>query len=112
MRRLVMADVHKLDEIAAQFGSESGVATGKWFGKPCVKVGGKVFVVLWGRDLAFKLTGEAHSEALRVEGAHLFDPRGKGHAMKEWVQIPVAQSPAWSRFARLAYEYVAQSSDA
>ncbi len=102
-----MADMHTLEEIAAQFSPEAGVTTGKWFGKPCLKASGKVFVVLWGRDLAFKLTGEAHSEALRVEGAHLFDPRGKGHPMKEWVQIPAAQSAAWGRFAQGAYEYVA-----
>jgi hypothetical protein len=99
----------ELDEIAAQFGPELAVTTGKWFGKPCLKAGGKVFVVQWGRDLAFKLTGMAHSEALQVEGAHLFDPRGKGTAMKEWVQIPAAQSSVWSRFARLACEYVSET---
>ncbi|HEC60845.1 MAG TPA: hypothetical protein ENI27_01170 [bacterium] len=74
---------------------------------PCLKVGGKVFAALWGSDMALKLTGEAHAEALRVEGAHLFDPRGKGHPMKEWVQIPTAQSSTWNRFARHACEYVA-----
>ena len=107
-----MTDMQKLDEIAAQFGPELDVATGKWFGKPCIKVSGRVFVVLWGGDLAFKLTGDAHSEALQIEGAHLFDPRGKGHPMREWVQIPAAQSSAWNRFARLAYEYVAGASEA
>ncbi len=96
----------KLDEIASEFGPDLGVATGKWFGKPCVKAGDKVFVVLWGKDLASKLTGEAHAQALAVEGAHLFDPRGIGHPMKEWVQVPAAQSSTWSRFAHLAYEYV------
>lgn len=107
-----MTGMQKLDEIAAQFGPELGVATSKWFGKPCIKAGRKVFVVLWGGDLAFKLTGEAHSEVLQIEGAHLFDPRGKGHPMKEWVQIPAAQSSTWSRFAGLACEYVAGASEA
>lgn len=51
--------------------------------------------------------GGAYAEALQVEGAHLFDPRGKGHPMKEWVQIPAAQSSTWNRFARQACEYVA-----
>lgn len=107
-----MTDVQKLEEIAAQFSPELDVATAKWFGKPCLKAGSKVFVVLWGSDLAFKLTGQAHSEALQIEGAHLFDPRGKGHPLKEWVQIPASQSSIWRRFAELAYEYVAGASQA
>lgn len=108
----MMTDMQELDEIAVQFSPELDVATGKWFGKPCIKARGKVFVVLWSGDLAFKLTGDAHSEALQIEGARLFDPRGKGHPMKEWVQIPTARSSTWSRFAGLAYEYVAGASQA
>ena len=105
-----MTETHpELDEIAAQFSPELCVATGKWFGKPCLKADGKVFAVQWGRDLAFKLTGTAHAEALQVESAHLFDPRGNGAAMKEWVQIPAAQSAVWSRFARLARECVSEA---
>ena len=107
-----MVDMQKLEEIAAQFGPDQDVTVGKWFGKPCLKVGGKVFAALWGGDLAVKLTSEAHSEALQFEGAHLFDPRGKGHPMKAWVQIPAAQSPTWSRFARLACECVAGAAQA
>jgi hypothetical protein len=104
-----MPESEQLKEIAAQFRPNQQVAIAKWFGKPCIKVGSKVFVVLWGRDLAFKLTGQAHSDALQIKGAHLFDPRGKGNAMKEWVQIPKRQSSLWSRYAGLAYEYVAAS---
>jgi len=107
-----MADRQKLEDVAAQFSPELDVATGKWFGKPCLKAGGKVFAALWGGDMVFKLTGEAHAEALQIEGAHLFDPRGKGHPMREWVQIPAAQSATWSRFARLACEYVAGAAQA
>jgi hypothetical protein len=107
-----VVDTRKLEEIAAQFSPDQDVTTGKWFGKPCLKVGGKVFAALWGGDLAVKLAGKAHSEALRVEGAHLFDPRGKGHPMKAWVQIPAAQSSTWSRFARLACEGVAGAAQA
>jgi hypothetical protein len=107
-----VTDVQGLNEIAAQFRPELDVTIGKWFGKPCLKAGGKVFVVLWGGDLAFKLTGEAHSEALQIEGARLFDPRGEGHPLKEWVRVPVAQSSTWDRFAQLAYETVAGASQA
>ncbi len=101
-----MSSLEKLDAIASEFGPDLGVATGKWFGKPCIKAGDKVFVILWGKDLAFKLAGDAHAQALKIEGAHLFDPRGKGHAMKEWVQIPATQSSVWSRFAHQAHDYV------
>jgi hypothetical protein len=107
-----MADSQRLDEIAAQLGPEDDLITAKWFGKPCIQVGGKPFVVQWGNDLAFKLAGEAHAEALQVEGTHLFDPRGQGHPMREWVQIPEAQSSTWERFARLAHEYVAGYAEA
>lgn len=106
-----MADLHNLEEIAAQFNPEQGVTIGKWFGKPCLKAGRKVFVTLWEGDLAFKLVGKAHSEALQIEGTHLFAPRGKGHPMKKWVQIPAAQSSAWSRFAELAYECVTKGAE-
>jgi len=107
-----MSDQKKLDEIAAQFSPEMDVTTGKWFGKPCIKAAGKVFVVLFEDDLVFKLADEAHAEALQVEGAHLFDPRGKGHPMKQWVQIPEAQSSTWERFAEMAYRCVAGASQA
>ncbi len=101
-----------LNELAAHFSADQEVTVGHWFGKWCLKTAGKVFAALWGGDVAFKLTGEAHAEALQVEGAHLFDPRGQGHPMKEWVQIPEAQSSTWSHFARLACEYVAGAAQA
>jgi hypothetical protein len=101
-----------LNEIAAELGSGQNVAPGKWFGKLCLKVDGKIFAALWDGDMAFKLAGEAHAQALQVEGARLFDPRGKGQPLKEWVQIPGQQSLTWSRFARLACEYVAGAAQA
>jgi hypothetical protein len=107
-----MNDTESLEVIAAELGAEQDVTVGKWFGKRCLKVDGKVFAALWGDDMAFKLTGEAHSEALQVEGAQFFDPRGQGHPMKEWVQIPGSRSPTWSHFARLACEYVAGAAQA
>jgi hypothetical protein len=106
-----MANTEQLQEIATQFSPDQKVAVGKWFGKPCLATDKRVFVVLWGSDLAFKLAGEAHSEALQIKGAHLFDPRGKGAAMKEWVQIPKSQSSLWGQFARRAYDYVTSSKE-
>jgi len=107
-----MSDRDRLQDIAAGFGADEDVNVGNWFGMACLKVGGKVFAALHGGDMAFKLAGEAHAEALQVEGARVFDPRGEGRPMKQWVQIPVAQSSAWPRFARLAYDYVLGSAQA
>jgi len=106
-----MATLETLQEITNSFDPNLHVSTGKWFGKPCVSIGKKVFVILWGRDLVFKLGGEAHSEALQIAGAHLFDPRGQGSPMKEWVQIPDAQLPVWERFSKLAFEFVSASQE-
>jgi len=107
-----MSDTEVLLEVAAACSPEQDVTPGKWFGQPCVKVGGKVFALLSGDGMAFKLAGEAHAAALLVQGAHLFDPRGKGHPMVAWVEIPAAQSSAWRRFARLACTYVAGAAQA
>jgi hypothetical protein len=101
-----------LNEIATGLGADQDVRPGNWFGKRCLKVGGKVFAALQGNEMAFKLAGKAHAEALQVEGAHLFDPRGQGHPMKSWVQIPAAQASMWNRYARQACEYVAGAAHA
>jgi hypothetical protein len=106
-----MSSPELLHEIAAQFSPDQNVAVAKWFGKPCINVGKKTFVILWGRDLAFKLAGPNHADALQIAGAHLFDPRGRGSPMKEWVQIPAAQAPAWGSFAKLAFEYVTTAAE-
>lgn len=109
--RGAMADSGRLDEIAVQFDAEQGVVQGKWFGRPCLKAGGKVFVVQWECDLAFKLEGKAHAGALAVAGARLFDAWGKGHPMKAWVQVPAAQSATWPRFAEMAYQWAVGAED-
>ncbi|HQQ94933.1 MAG TPA: hypothetical protein PLQ93_10290 [Bacteroidia bacterium] len=56
--------------------------------------------------MVFKLEGLSHKEALSLKGAKLFDPSGKGRAMKEWVQVPFAHASTWSGFAIDAYNYV------
>ena len=95
-----------LEILAEKFSDNPQVVESKWFGKLSLKVDGKAFVVKFGRDLAFKLTGDAHSEAVKIEGAKLFDPRGKGSPFKEWVQVRSAQSSTWPGLAAQAFEYV------
>jgi hypothetical protein len=76
------------------------------FGKPCFKINGKAFISFFQDEMVFKLTGDVHKEALSLEGAHLFDPSGKGRAMKEWVQIPINHKDKWPVYAEAAMKYV------
>ena len=97
-----------LDGLAESYAADSSVVKAKWFGKPCLNVNGKAFVVQFGDDLAFKLTGPDHSSALEIEGAKLFDPRGKGNAFKEWVQVPASKASEWPQLAENALRYVSE----
>jgi len=106
-----VADSEILKTIVARFSRDQKVDIGKWFGSPCAKTHNKVFAILWGRDVAFKLTGDANAEALRIPGARLFDPQGKNRPMKEWVKIPADQASLWERFAQLAFDYVSSLTD-
>jgi hypothetical protein len=76
------------------------------FGKPCFKINGKAFICFFQDCLVCKLAGTDHKDALSLDGAVLFDPAGKGRAMKEWVQIPYTQKENWGKFAHSAAEYV------
>ena len=78
------------------------------FGKKCFKAGkgGKPFVSFFQDCMVFKLTGTDHTQALALEGAHLFDPSGKGRAMKDWVQVSFDHVAAWPSFSDAAHRYV------
>jgi len=58
-------------------GSESS----QMFGKPCYKIHQKAFCSFFDSQMVFKLAGEAHKEALSLDGAMQFDPSGKGRPM-------------------------------
>ena len=50
--------------------------------------------------MVFKLPDpDAHARALALDGAHLFDPSGKGQPFKEWVVVPAAHAGEWEAFA-------------
>src|SRR5262245_28590217 len=85
-----------------------GVKAAKMFGMPTLKSSaGKAFAGLQGDELVCKLgQGNApYTEALALEGAHLFDP-GMGRAMKDWVSIPAKYAQRWQEFAEAAWETV------
>ena len=74
-------------------------------GMPCVKRSGKL-ALGFVRDeeaLVFKLEDEEERErALALDGAHLFDPSGKGHPFREWVVVPPAHAGEWESLAEAA----------
>lgn len=76
------------------------------FGKPCFKINKKAFVCFFQNEMVFKLKGDAHTDALSLDGAQLFDPSGKGRAMKEWVQVPYIYQTKWKQFTQAAAKYV------
>jgi hypothetical protein len=76
------------------------------FGKPCFKINGKAFICFFDDCMVFKLSGETHSEALSLDGACLFDPSGKGRAMKEWVQLPFDYHEMWDEFGKASMKFV------
>jgi len=76
------------------------------FGKPCFKINGKAFASFFENAMVFKLTGDAHKEAMSLDGSRLFDPSGKNRPMKEWVQVPFAYRDHWQKFAQDALNYV------
>ena len=53
--------------------------------------------------MVFKLEDTAaHAEALALDGAHLFDPGGRGRPFKEWVVVPPAHAVRWPGLAQAA----------
>ncbi len=81
-----------------------GVSRSQMFGMPCLKdVNGKAFAGLRQGELVCRLGRDApaHAEALRLPGAHLFDPAG-GRPMKDWVCVPSASIAHWGNLAEAA----------
>ncbi|WIG60425.1 MAG: hypothetical protein OJF49_003173 [Ktedonobacterales bacterium] len=95
------------EAIADELTATSPVVRGKTFGMPCLKENGKLFAGFTQGAMVFKLPQPHHAEALALRGAHLFDPSGEGHAMKEWVVVPATHAARWLDFARTAQRYVA-----
>lgn len=96
---------NEADYIKVGSGIENATQS-QMFGKPCFKIGGKAFTCFFQNAMVFKLTGDEHAQALMLDGSVLFDPSGKGRAMREWVQVPVAHIAIWPQFAAAACSYV------
>jgi len=99
--------VKAYEAIADELEAATPTQRTKMMGMPSLKANGKMFAGLWGPNLVFKLAGQAHADALAIEGAHLFDPSGQNRPMKEWVAVPTAHSNRWPELAKSAYDYAA-----
>ncbi|MEM7375127.1 MAG: hypothetical protein AAF587_41415 [Bacteroidota bacterium] len=95
------------NDIARQFAEEYGSSSGHMFGKACLKINNKAFVALFKGEMVFKL-GRQAIESLREtypESVN-WDPSGKGRAMKDWLQLPIAYEADWSMLAKQSLEFV------
>jgi len=93
--------VRHYEGVAARLAAQ-GVKASSMFGMPTLKLDGKALAGLYGDAMTFKLRDDALADALRLHGAHLFDPSGMGRPMKAWVVVPVAHAHEWERLAGLA----------
>ena len=99
-----MVDREPLERLVEELGDDR-IHVSAMFGKPALKdEAGKVFACLRDDGLVVRLGrgSPAHAEALALAGAHLFDPSGKDHPMKDWVTVPPEHSGRWPEFAELA----------
>lgn len=102
-----MDKMNKEEKLFFEIGQKlKNAEQGQMFGKPCLKINGKAFASLFQKEMVFKLTNEAHSDALSLDGSQSFDPSGKKRPMKEWVQVPYDYSEKWPEFAEEAMKYV------
>lgn len=72
------------------------VETMKMFGGVAAKVNGHLFAGLFGQSTMLLLAEPDRAEALRLEGAALFDPMGNGRVRSDKVMLPesVMHNPA------------------
>jgi hypothetical protein len=74
-------------------------------GFPSLKRNGKLVACFAAAEdaMVFRLGDpDVHAEALALDGAHLFDPGGRGSPFKEWVLVPPALSARWPELAEKA----------
>ncbi len=91
-----------INQIEASHGGESG----QMFGKKCININGKAGIAFFKDCLVFKLADPEHSVAQALSGSVLWDPSGKGRAMKEWVQVTMDHKKKFKKLANAAADYV------
>ena len=100
------------DALAVRLESK-GVKKSSMFGMPVLKLGRKPLCALEKDGVVFKLPSESseHANALKLDGARLFQPHMKnrpGPLMKQWVVVPFKHSDKYDDFARASLEMIEQ----
>ena len=103
--------VKDFKKLVLSMANHDGVTSGQMFGKACLKVYGKAFVSQHKETVVFKLNGKFHEKAMKLSGAMLWDPSGKGRPMKEWVALTHDHNNHFSAFARAALAYVSGAAE-
>ncbi len=87
-------------------GETRGATAGQMFGKKCIKINNKAGIALFKDCLVFKLAEDMHQTAISLQDSVLWDPSGKGRAMKEWVQLSLEHKAKFKQFADASADYV------
>jgi hypothetical protein len=93
--------------IVERYLGQPDVTAGTGFGgSPGLRVGGRIFAMLFRDELVVKLPRD-RAEALVSSGSGVpFDP-GHGRLMREWVSVPVAREDDWPDLVAEAFAYLA-----
>ncbi|GHG07262.1 hypothetical protein GCM10017783_19770 [Deinococcus piscis] len=97
-----------LDRIAAPFAADPDVQPGRIFGSACLKVRGKVFLIVHTDDVTFKLSPEAHAQAMGLPGTRQANPSGR-RVLREWVTVPGIHAEHFPALAQAAASFVGAS---
>jgi TfoX/Sxy family transcriptional regulator of competence genes len=81
-----------------------GVTQSTMFGRRGMMADGKVIAVYLDDSVAVKLADgtQEHDAAMKLAGAELWRPGGKGVEFKDWVRIPAEHQDVWGRYAEIA----------
>lgn len=94
------------ERLATRFLSDPEVSAGTGFGSsPGLRVGGKIFAMMFRGGLVVKLPKERVDELIASGTGAAFDS-GKGRPMREWVTVPARAAREWERLAEEAFRFV------